>query len=87
MRVHVMLLANVHPDEKFLARMHEVNGCLPMVRVIHRNGSVFLGVDFPAVPFRAEHLTQAVTAIARLADAVRKDIRAPGDDAAATVVN
>jgi hypothetical protein len=86
-RVHVQLLANVHPDEKFLARMHEVNSCLPVVRVIYRNGSVFLGVDFPAVPFRPEHLTQAVTAIAQLADAVLKDIRAPGDDAAVTVVN
>jgi hypothetical protein len=86
-RVHVQLLANVHPDEKFLSRMHEVNGCLPMARVIYRGGSVFLGVDFPAVPFRAEHLTQAVTAIAQLADAVLKDIRAPGDDAATTVVN
>lgn len=86
-RVHVQLLANVHPDEKFLARMHEVNSCLPMVRVIYRNGSVFLGVDFPAVPFRPEHLTQAVTAIAQLAEAVLKDIRAPGDAAAATVVN
>jgi hypothetical protein len=81
------LRANVHPDEKFLARMHEVNSCLPMVRVIYRGGSVFLGVDFHAVPFRPEHLAQAVTAIAQLADAVLKDIRAPGDDAAATVVN
>jgi hypothetical protein len=86
-RVHVQLLANVNADETFLARMHEVNSCLPMVRVIYRIGSVFLGVDFPAVPFRPEHLAQAVTALAQLADAVLKDIRAPGDEAAATVVN
>ncbi len=86
-RVHVQLLASVHSDEKFLARMHEVNGRLPMVRVIYSGGSVFLGVDFPAVPFRPEHLAQAVTAIAQLADAVLKDIRAPGDEAEVTVVN
>jgi hypothetical protein len=86
-RVHVQLLTNVHADEKFLARMHEVNGRLPMVRVIYRGGSVFLGVDFPAVPFRPEHLAQAVTALAHLADGVLGDIRAPGDEAAATAVN
>lgn len=85
--VHVQLLANVHPDETLLARMHEVNSRLPVVRVIYRGGSVFLGVDFPAVPFRPEHLTQAVTALSQLADAVLKDIRAPSDKAAATVVN
>jgi len=84
-RVHVQLLANVHADEEFLGRMHEVNSRLPMVRVIYRNGSVFLGVDFPAVPFRPEHLTQAVTALSQLADAVLKDIRAPGGDAAAVL--
>ena len=86
-RVHVQLLANVHADEEFLARMHEVNSRLPMVRVIYRNGSVFLGVDFPAVPFRPEHLTQAVTALSQLADAVLKDIRAPGVEPPGTVVN
>ena len=46
-----------------------------------------LGVDFPAIPFRPEHLAQAVTALAQLADAVLKDIRAPGDEATGTVVN
>ena len=86
-RVHVQLLDKVHADEKFLARMHEVNSCLPMVRVIYKSGSVFLGVDFPAIPFRPEHLAQAVTALAQLADAVLKDIRAPGDEATGTVVN
>jgi hypothetical protein len=44
-------------------------------------------VDFPAIPFRPEHLAQAVTALAQLADAVLKDIRAPGDEATGTVVN
>jgi len=86
-RVHVHLLANVEADEEFLARMHEVNSRLPMARVIYKGGSAFLGVDFPAVPFRPEHLNQAVTTLARLADEVLKEIRASGDEATGTVVN
>ena len=86
-RVHVHLLANVEANEEFVARMHEVNSRLPMARVIYKGGSVFLGVDFPAAPFRPEHLSQAVTTLARLADEVLKDIRAPGGEVAATVMN
>lgn len=78
-RVHVHLLSGVEADEELLARMHEVNARLPMARVIHVDGSVFLGVDFPALPFRSEHLAQAVTTIARLADGVVSDLR-PAED-------
>ena len=41
----------------------------------------FLGVDFPALPFRAEHLAQAVTTLAQLADGVLRDLR-PGEEPA-----
>jgi hypothetical protein len=76
-RVHVHLLSDVEADEALLARMHEVNARLPMARVIHVDGSVFLGVDFPALPFRPEHLAQAVGTIARFADDVVSDLRPP----------
>lgn len=76
-RVHVHLLSSVEADEEMLARMHAVNARLPMARVIHVDGSVFLGVDFPALPFRPEHLAQAVSTIARLADEVVSDLRPP----------
>jgi hypothetical protein len=81
-RVHVHLLSGVEADEELLARMHEVNARLPMARVIHVDGSVFLGVDFPALPFRAEHLAQAITTIARLSDGVVSDLRPPDDSGA-----
>jgi hypothetical protein len=81
-RVHVHLLSGVEADEELLARMHEVNARLPLARVIHVDGSVFLGVDFPALPFRPEHLAQAVGTIARLADEVVSDLRPPDDSGA-----
>ena len=86
-RVHLHLLSNVDVDEEFLARMHEVNSRLPIARIIYKTGSVFLGVDFPAMPFRAEHLTQAVVALSQLADEVLSDLRRPGAEATAMVVN
>jgi hypothetical protein len=76
-RVHVHLLSDVDAGEELLARMHEVNARLAMARVIHVDGSVFLGVDFPALPFRSEHLAQAMGTIARLADGVVSDLRPP----------
>jgi hypothetical protein len=76
-RVHLHLLSDVEGDEEFLGRMHEVNSRLPIARVIYKGGSVFLGVDFPAMPFRAEHLSQAVVTLAQLADDVREELRLP----------
>jgi len=78
-RVHVHLLSDVEGDEDFLALVHEVNSRLPMARVIYKGRSVYLGIDFPAVPFRAEHLAQAVTTLALLADDVLSDLRLPAD--------
>ena len=86
-RVHLHLLSGVQGGEEFLGRMHEVNSRLPIARVIYKGGSVFLGVDFPAMPFRAEHLTQAVVTLAQLADEVLKDIRASVNEATGPVVN
>jgi hypothetical protein len=86
-RVHVHLLADVEADEPMLERIHEVNGRLPLARVIYQGKSVFLGVDFPAIPFRAEHLAQAVSTLARLADDVLNDLRPAGADVTATVAN
>jgi len=80
-RVHVQLLGDVDGDEELLGRIHEVNARLPIARVICTDGSVFLGVDFPAVPFRPEHLAQAVTTLAQLADGVLRDLR-PGEEPA-----
>lgn len=74
-RVHLQLLAGVEGDEELVARMHEVNGRLPMARVIYQGGSVFLGVDFPAVPFRPDHLAQAIATLAHVADDVLADLR------------
>ena len=78
-RVHLHLLSDVDGGEEFLGRMHEVNSRLPIARVIYKGGSVFLGVDFPAVPFRAEHLTQAVVTLAQLADDVLEELRLPAE--------
>lgn len=77
-RVHVHLLSDVEGTEDFLARAHDLNRRLPVVRVIYHERSVFLGVDFPALPFRPEHLVQATSLLARLADEVLEDLRAPG---------
>jgi len=76
-RVHVHLLSDVEGDAPFLARVHEMNARFPMARVIYSGRSVFLGVDFPAVPFRAEHLTQAIATVARLGDEVVAELRSP----------
>lgn len=84
-RVHVHLLSEVEAEESFLARLHEMNARFPMARVIYSGRSVFLGVDFPAVPFRAEHLAQAITTVARLADEVLAELRSP--DGQAPVAN
>ena len=82
-RVHVQLLGDVDGDEELLGRIHEVNARLPIARVICADGSVFLGVDFPAVPFRPEHLAQAVTTLAQLADGVLGDLRRAEEPATA----
>ncbi len=80
-RVHIHLLSDVEGGEDLLAQIHHVNSRLPVVRVIYVGRSVFLGVDFPALPFRAEHLTQAVTLVAQFADDVLEELRLPGDPA------
>ena len=67
--------------------MHEVNGRLPIARVIYKAGNVFFGIDFLAAPFRAEHLAQAMTGLAALADVVLDDLRGTGDETEASVVN
>ena len=76
-RVHVHLLSEVEEDENFLARIHEMNARFPLARVIYAGRSVYLGIDFPAVPFRAEHLAQAITTVARLGDEVVAELRSP----------
>ena len=86
-RVHLHLLSGVKGDAEILGRMHEVNGRLPIARVIYKAGNVFFGIDFPAAPFRAEHLAQAMTGLAALADVVLDDLRSSGDEAALSVVN
>jgi hypothetical protein len=78
-RVHLHLLSDVEPTGELLAQIHVVNGRLPVVRVIYRNRCIFLGVDFPALPFRPEHLTQAVTLLAQLADGVLEELRLPAE--------
>ena len=78
-RVHIHLLSDVEGGEEFLAQIHEVNSRLPVVRIIYKGKSVFLGVDFPALPFRAEHLTQAVTLLAQFAEDVIEELRLPGE--------
>ena len=77
-RVHIHLLSDIEGGEDFLAQVHDVNSRLPVVRVIYRDRSVFLGVDFPALPFRAEHLTQAVTLLAQFAEDVIEELGLPG---------
>jgi len=74
-RVHCQLLGNVEEDEELSGRIHEVNSRLPLARVIYSGGSVFLSVDFPAAPFVPAHLSQALAALASLADDVLKDLR------------
>jgi hypothetical protein len=78
-RVHIHLLSDVEGGEELLAQIHDVNSRLPVVRVIYRNRSLFLGVDFPALPFRAEHLTQAVMLLAQFADDVLEELRLPAE--------
>ena len=78
-RVHIHLPSDVEGDEDFLAQVHELNSRLPMARVIYKGRSVYLGIDFPALPFRAEHLAQAVTTLALLADEVLEDLRLPAN--------
>ncbi len=78
-RVHLHLLSDVEGGEDFLAQIHEVNSRLPVVRVIYKERSVFLGIDFPALPFRPEHLTQAVTLLAQFADEVVEELRLPAE--------
>ena len=77
-RVHIHLLSDLEEGEELLAQIHDVNSRLPLVRVIYKGKSVFLGVDFPALPFRADHLTQAVTMLAQFADDVIEELRLPG---------
>jgi len=73
-RVYVQLMSEVEGGERFLAQIHEMNSRMPLARVIYTDQSVFLGIDFPALPFRAEHLTQTVTLLARFADRVTEDL-------------
>jgi hypothetical protein len=84
-RVYCQLAAHVEADEDLLARMHQVNARLALARVIHADGGVFLGVDFPAAPFHADHLAQAIVGLARLADEVLEDLRLPGAGTTPTV--
>lgn len=86
-RVHLHLRSNVEADEALLARIHQINARLPLARVIYTEGSVYLGVDFPAVPFLPSHLSQAITALAQVADDVEKDIAAPAADPVEPTVN
>jgi hypothetical protein len=86
-RVHLHLLSDVDADEEMLGRMHEVNARLPVARVIYQAGSVFFGIDFPAAPFRPEHLAQAMAGLAALADDVLADVRGTGDEVGPKVVN
>jgi T3SS (YopN, CesT) and YbjN peptide-binding chaperone 1/T3SS (YopN, CesT) and YbjN peptide-binding chaperone 3 len=76
-RVHVHLLSGVEATEEVLSQIHELNARLPLVRVIYVGRSVFLGIDLPAVPFRPEHLTQAVSLLAQHADDVVQQLKAP----------
>ncbi len=78
-RVHIHLASDVDGGKELLAQIHGVNSRLPVVRVIYKNRSVFLGVDFPALPFRAEHLTQAVTLLAQFAEDVIEELRLPAE--------
>ena len=68
-------LLEVEADDELTERIHEVNSRLPLARVIYKAGNLYLGVDFPAAPFHAAHLSQAVTALASLADDVLNDLR------------
>lgn len=77
-RVHVHLLSDVEGDEPLLSRIHELNARFPVARVIYSGRSVFLGIDFPALPFRAEHLAQAIATVARLSGEVVAELRSPG---------
>lgn len=81
-RVYVSLAGGVDGDEALLARMHEMNSRLSLARVIYTDGSIYLAVDFPAVPFHADHVGQAIGAIVRVVDRVARDlgIEAEGDE-------
>ncbi len=86
-RVHLHLRAGLEADEELLARLHAVNGNLPLVRVVVLEGIVDLGVDFPAEPFVPAHLQQAMSALARMADDVEKDLFGPQAPAEAPATN
>ena len=78
-RVYVHLLGEVEPDDEFVGLIHQLNSRIPIARAIYVDKCVFLGIDFPALPFRAEHLTQAVTLLAQFADKAAEDLGQPGD--------
>jgi len=76
-RVHTCLASGVVADEDLLGEIHEANTRLSLARIIYTRGSLFLSVDIPAAPFNPEHLFQAVTALANLADEVLNDLKLP----------
>jgi hypothetical protein len=86
-RVHLHLRSGVEADGDRLARFHAVNARLPLARLVFTDGNVYLGVDFPAVPFVPAHLHQAITALAQVADAVERDLGVPQAEPRAPAVN
>ncbi len=84
-RAYVQLAAGVEGDDGLPGRAHEVNVRLALARVVLCDGAVYLAIDFPAAPFHADHLAQALSTLARLADGVATDLGLAGASTTPTV--
>jgi len=86
-RAYVQLAQGVEGDDDLPRGAHEVNVRLTLARVVLCDGAVYLAIDFPAAPFHADHLAQALSALARLADGVARDLGLAGCASTTPTVN
>jgi hypothetical protein len=84
-RAYAQLAAGVEGDDELPGRAHEVNVRLALARVVLCDGAVYLAIDFPAAPFHADHLAQALSTLGRLADGVARDLGLAGASITPTV--
>lgn len=76
-RVYAALELEIPPGSELSARVHELNAQLFLARiVVTADEHAFVSADLPAAPFLPEHLRAALEAVAELAPAVERALRA-----------
>jgi len=67
-RMFSPVLEGVEADDRLLGRLNELNRDTRFARFLAVEGRVFVSVDVPAVPFVAEHVSDAFVQLGSLAD-------------------